>query len=109
MCLSCSPDQPKFTNVVEGYVRVCESLLREFYGNDDMSMPTEAFEECGAWNSPNQILIPNNPSNRATTTYTLSTDENDRLVFPKSEFPNAEAFFNGFAQASIPFMGAYQI
>jgi len=36
LCLPCHPDQPKFTDVKKKIVRVCESLLREVYGSDDL-------------------------------------------------------------------------
>ena len=49
VCLACHPDQPLYTQVTdeekgEGVIRICDSLLRQFYGNDDMNSPTEAYE-----------------------------------------------------------------
>ena len=90
------------------YVRICESLLRDFYGNKDLDKPTDAFEECGAWNSPDEILTPNS-NDKATATYTLGTSENPRLVFPKVEFANAAEFYSNFNQAAIPFMSGFAI
>ena len=64
VCLACSPDQPKYTQFkADGtphYVRVCESLLRDYYGGD-LAEPTFKFKECGAWNDPDAHLIPENP------------------------------------------------
>ena len=61
VCLACSPEQPKYA--YEGpdgkkIIRICESLLREFYGNENMDQPTDAFEKCGAWSSPDTTLDP---------------------------------------------------
>ena len=111
LCLACSPEQPKVTNNVDGrkFVRICESLLRDFYGNEDMKSPTEAFEECGAWNSPDTILKPNTNDKATTTFYTVGSSENSRLIFPKVEFKDAEAFYDGFSQAQIPFFGDFKI
>ena len=99
LCLACSPDQPHVTNTVEGekFIRICDSLLRDVYGNEDLEAPTEAFEECGAWNSPDTILTPNAATEDATTFYTLGSSENARLIFPKVEFKNAEEFYNNFS------------
>ena len=62
VCLACSPEQPKYTyESPDGKVkiiRICESLLKQFYGNENPNEPTEAFEKCGAWSSPDTTLDP---------------------------------------------------
>ena len=40
--------------------------------------------------------------------YTMSTQD-DVLIYPSAEFPDAENFFTNFSQMSIPFMDGYQI
>lgn len=107
MCLACSPEQPKVTDVQKKIVRICESLLRDVYGNEELGEPTEAYEKCGAWNSPDTKFIPIT-NDRDTTDYIMTSD-NARLVFPKAEFKNAEEFFSGFGQMSIPFMSGFRI
>lgn len=116
MCLACSPDQPKVTVTkdlggsigIKKYVRICESLLRDFYGNIDLTKPTDAFKKCGAWNSPDDVLMPNDTSNK-NTSYTLDKSENPKLIFPNVAYADAEEFFKNFAQAGIPFMGDFEI
>ena len=86
VCLACSPDQLKYTQFhADGkphYVRVCESLLRDYYGGD-LAEPTFKFKECGAWNDPDAHLIPENPDDEANnTTWILNDAESKRLIFP---------------------------
>ena len=76
-------------------MRICESLLRDFYGNENLGEPTSAFEQCGAWNSPDQKLVPQT-NDRLTTSYVLTSD-NPKLIFPKSTFANAEEFYNNWS------------
>ena len=58
ICLGCHPDQPKYTDTSKKIVRVCESLLREYYGNDNLDERTRKFKKCGGWSSPDVILKP---------------------------------------------------
>ena len=111
MCLACNPEQPKFTYTSPDgsvkIVRICESLLREFYGNENIDEPTSKFEKCGAWSSPDTTLDP--VSLEDPTAGFLLNSPSPELIFPKSQFKNAEEFYNNFSQASIPFMTDYVI
>lgn len=100
----CSPQQPLVTDVERSIVRICDSLLRDFYGNNNLNEPTDAFESCGAWNSPTTYLLPDNINARDTTKYVMSSD-NAKLIFPKSEYQNAGQFYEDFI--SIPFMPGF--
>lgn len=108
VCLACHPEQPQFTHI-EGdtkIIRVCKSLLQKFYGAE-LDKPTDKFEKCGAWNDPDSTLTPvdvNDPN----AGYMLDTPD-PRLIFPKSEFKNAQAFYKDFDQAGIPFFGDFEI
>ena len=98
VCLACSPEQPKYA--YEGpdgtkIIRICESLLREFYGNENMDQPTDAFEKCGAWSSPDTTLDAIDKSD-PTQGFVLNSPDAE-LIFPKSQFKNAEDFFNNFS------------
>ena len=112
-CMSCHPDQPKWTTFDEEtgtkIVRVCKSLLREFYGNDDLSKPTNSkeFKQCGAWNDPDAEVeaVEGSPG-------TFEVDVKDPwIIWPAKEFANAEEFYNSgdFIQAKIPFMDGFSI
>ena len=112
MCMACSSEQPKYTYESEDgsvkVIRICESLLKEFYGNGDATnSPTDAFEKCGAWNSPDTTLDPidvNDPGKG----FSLNSPDAS-LIFPKSAFTDMEDFYKNFNQAGIPFMGDYAI
>ena len=58
----CDPEQPLWTKLPEGddpgIVRICESMLRTFYGEDNLDAPTYAFNECGAWDDPDPEYTP---------------------------------------------------
>ena len=58
VCFACHPDQPKYTDTHQKIIRVCESLIRDYYGVKDLNEPTDAFEECGGWNSGDTVLTP---------------------------------------------------
>ena len=74
MCFACHPDQPKYTDPVSKVIRVCDSLLKEFYGNDNLNEPTRAFEKCGGWSSPDTILTPVDPNDRSKG-FVANTDD----------------------------------
>ena len=108
VCFACSPEQPKYTySGPDGtkVIRICESLLREFYNHDNLEEPTGAFEKCGAWSSPDTTLDPVSQTDPSKG-FVLNTPDAE-LIFPKSEFKNAKDFYNNFSQAGIPFMGDY--
>ena len=86
---------------------MCESLLKQFYGNENLLEPTGHFEKCGGWNSPDTVLEPVDKNDKSKG-YVVTSDD-ARLIFPKSEFKNAEEFYSNWAQASIPFMGDFRI
>ena len=91
MCLPCDPRQPTYTDTNKKYIRVCESLLREFYGNDNLNEKTDKYKECGAWNSPSDILIPiHKKENDPNPSYELGKSEELRLIFPNTAYSNAE-------------------
>ena len=97
-CMICDPEQPSWT-VFEGrgntdvrIVRVCESMLRSFYGHDNLDEPTDYFQRCGAWNDPDIYYTPVNGKN-ATDGY----EENHptpEVIFPEGSFADAKAFFD---------------
>ena len=93
MCLACHPDQPKWTDTENGVVRICESLLREFYGAK-LDERTETFEDCGGWKEPDPVLTPLDPAD-PTAGYEVAADD-PYLVFPKQAFANAEEFYSDF-------------
>ena len=106
VCLACHPEQPKYTDNDKKIVRVCESLLRQYYGNDNMDEPTTAFEQCGAWSSPDTTLDPIGPTK--ADGFILNSPDPE-LIFPKASFNNAREFYYGFSQAGIPFFGDFSI
>ena len=99
-CLACSPEQPKYTYTKKDVkiIRICESLLREFYGNgedvDAMTRPTSAFQQCGAWSDPDTTLVPLS-STDVLLGYKLDKPD-PSLIFPESAFATAENFYNEF-------------
>ena len=99
VCLACSPEQPKYTyNSPDGstkIIRICESLLKDFYGIKNLNEPTDAFEQCGAWDSPDTTLDPVNHAD-ATKGFVLTTPDS-KLIFPKNAYKDAEDFYNNFA------------
>lgn len=112
MCFACHPDQPKYTDEDKKIIRVCDTLLKQFYGNDspenvNLNEPTDAFSKCGGWSDPDTILTPVDDTD-PTKGFVVSSDD-ERLIFPNSEFANAEEFYNNWNQASIPFMDGYRI
>ena len=86
---------------------MCDSLLRDFYGNENLDEPTDAFEKCGGWDSPTVYLLPVDKTDRSKGF--VKTSDDAKLVFPKSAFKNAEEFYSNWAQASIPFFSGYRI
>ena len=70
-----------------------------------MSIPTRAYEDCGAWSDPDPELKINDA---ATGSYEIDTAE-PTLVYPHGAFKNAEEFYDGFDQAEIPFMKGFEI
>ena len=52
----CDPKQPSWTDAENSVIRICESMLRTFYMHDDLDTPTEAFQQCGAWDDPDPVL-----------------------------------------------------
>lgn len=106
-CLSCSAKQPIYTDRARKVVRVCESVLREIYGQDDLKKPTNEYEKCGAWSSPDTIVTPVDP-NDWSKGYVLSSDDSV-LIYPQNEYKDASEFFANFPPISIPFMEDYSI
>ena len=66
-----------------------------------MNSPTEAYEQCGGWDSPDSTLKLNDPTDQSKGYYLSTPDA--KLVFPKSAFKNAKEFYNNWNQAGIPF------
>ena len=62
--MACDPKQPDYVHVEKKIIRICKSLLTQFYLNiqypdGDVAVldgPTEAYENCGAWQDPDPIL-----------------------------------------------------
>ena len=129
VCLPCHPQQPDYTDTENKVVRVCDSLLLDFYSQRgwewfdreekefdyfyperNLDNPTVGFEECGAWNEPDPIVKANDGCD-PTKGYEL--DEPDpELIYPFNAFKNAKEFFDpndGFHQAQIPFMENFRI
>ena len=88
-------------------MRICESVLRDIYGQEDLDKPTSAYEQCGAWSSPDEIIMPVDPDDW-TKGYTIEQDD-PVLIYPEKAYANAEEFFANFPQMSIPFMGDFAI
>ena len=107
MCISCHPDQPKWTDTAKKEVRVCRSLIEKFYGRPELDKPTDAYNQCGGWTDPDPVLTPVDVNDRSKG-FTADTDD-PILVFPSNAFKNAEEFFDGWKQAEIPFMDGYKI
>ena len=107
MCLACSPEQPKYTDIENKIIRICDSLLKLYYGNDNLNEPTEKFEQCGAWSSPDTTLDPVDTTDESKG-FVLN-EGSAELIFPANEYPDAQEFYNNFAQASIPFMSDFSI
>jgi len=115
--MPCHPDQGKWSYIDKNadggkglkIVRVCESLLNKYYSrgwnNQTLSIPTRAYEDCGAWSDPDPELKINDA---ATGSYEIDTAE-PTLVYPHGAFKNAEEFYDGFDQAEIPFMKGFEI
>ena len=107
LCLGCHPEQPKFVDTEQKIIRVCESLLRTYYGNEDLNKPTDKYEECGAWNDPDPVLT---LINEADPSEGYEMDSEDPiLIFPKTAYANAEEFFDDFEPAEIPFFDGFSI
>ena len=89
VCFACHPDQPKYTDTNQNIIRICESLIKDFYDfdNRDLDVPTGAYEECGGWNSSDSYLKP--VSDEDPTLGFEVVDGDEVLVFPKSAFENA--------------------
>lgn len=119
----CDPEQPLWTKLPEGddpgIVRICESMLRTFYGSDDLDKPTYAFNECGAWDDPDpeytEHVILEDDENYGhlglpvgTVIYEEYTKEPE-LIFPGGEYANATDLFHNWEQAKIPFFPGYTI
>ena len=105
-CLSCSEDQPKFTDRKKQVVRVCESVLKDIYGAQDLTKPTDAYEKCGAWSSPDTIITKIGAT--WEDGYVMSTPD-PVLIYPLTTYKNAEEFFSNFPPISIPFMEDFKI
>ena len=113
-CLACHPRQPDFTDSKNKVVRICKSLLRQFYfntkypdGDGDLDGSTEAFDSCGAWFEPDPILIANDHSDPEKG-YTMEIPD-PILVFPGGSYANAKEFYADFDQARIPFFEDFAI
>lgn len=48
-CFPCDPRQPYFTDYDKKLYRICESLIRDVYMQDDLNAPPEKLEGCGLW------------------------------------------------------------
>ena len=83
-----------------------------------MDSHTTKFDECGAWESQDTIIMPidtpKSGQNLNTWTpdwrkgYSMSTPD-DVLIYPGKQYKNAYEFFTGFSQVSIPFMDGFEI
>ena len=105
-CLSCSEHQPKFTDKEKQVVRVCESVLREIYGVQDLTAKTDAYEKCGAWSQPDAIM--KMKGTEWSEGYIMETPDPE-LIYPFTHYANAEEFFSNFPPISIPFMEDFKI
>ena len=107
MCFICHPYQPRYTDYQYKTIRVCDSLLREYYGNDDLMAATDKFSKCGGWTTADSTLEPVD-SNDPNKGFVLNSSD-PVLVIPKGTFKTAEDFYSNWDQASIPFMDGFRI
>ena len=98
-------------------IRICKSLLREFYNQTekpdpskhDLEKPTQEYNQCGAWNDPDPILEAILDADGKFDGKFDVVTKKPKLIFPSGEFKNAEEFFADFDQAKIPFFDTFTI
>ena len=84
---------------------MCRSVIEGIYGQVDLTTPTTKFDECGAWEGQDSVILPvdqpeawENVSTWVpdwTQGYTMETPD-DQLIYPGKNYANAYEFFSGF-------------
>ena len=86
---------------------MCESLVKEIYGNQDLTKPTEKFSRCGAWVSRDPIVKQKVPGDW-TQGYVME-EKDPVLVHPEVTYENASIFFANFDPMQIPYFDDFSI